>query len=320
MLKMFLISGGNADGATTYAAQVRLTSTRPIIVLEDFEHVLSAVDCTPDSIRLSQPDAAPRSLDEIHALEGGHIITSHFGCNKPGERQPYRIVAVEDNSDSVLSLSVVPVKWKASFDSLEVEVGYSTTAHDLRTHDKLFRRRIKPRQVAAAYPFFNLSMPPPLTVPALTASASGSSYSFDVGHSLINTKIGPFQFPNSQTEVPLQIGCVNCTSFGTVDLSFGKFRFSDTDGVSGQATVSATGLGAHVELSTSLSKSWQFTWPFYELQASHPFKIAGMLSINLGYADEIAGGYTLNGSVGMTYGFDMRVSEDFGLSPPKLYH
>ena len=63
---------------------------------------------------------------------------------------------------------------------------------------------------------------------------------------------------------------------------------------------------AHIELLTSLRDTWQFSYQLHGL--SYALELTDFAAVEFLYADVIAGGYDLSGSVAMNYGFDMRVS------------
>lgn len=72
---------------------MKVISDKPILVLEHMEHQLSTVKCSSGSIYLSKCDAlGSEGFDDLHELVGGHVITSHPGCNAEHERLPYGLV------------------------------------------------------------------------------------------------------------------------------------------------------------------------------------------------------------------------------------
>jgi hypothetical protein len=87
----------NGNGDTTYIAQVHVKSTQPILVVEEFEHLLHNVYCSDASVTLTfvsglDWDTTTAALDELVL---GHLVTSHEGCNLEDERATFRYVQEE---------------------------------------------------------------------------------------------------------------------------------------------------------------------------------------------------------------------------------
>ncbi|KAK4498277.1 hypothetical protein PRZ48_010935 [Zasmidium cellare] len=294
----------NDAGATAYGAKVRVLSDRPILVLEEMEDWVSALECSSSTIILSKHAAAASEVfDNLHGLVGGHVITSHSGCNAEHERLPYRVVAVEDNTPDTVSLSVIPATWKDSFKSIKVQFGYTTEGHELRAHSEV-RRRLQARQsdptdVVNAVP--TLTAPTPSDLP----DSDNTTGSVDLSASLTNK---PIPLPS---EIPIQLTCLDCRTFGSIDYSFGDFSIDHDLDITGTATVTAQGFGAHVNISAELKQSDNFLTPLIPgLALDSGIHIPGLGKASLTIGPFIAGGYDYNGSLAITsYGFDMRVPD-----------
>jgi hypothetical protein len=79
------------NGHSIFASQVKVASKKPILSLEDIEHHLEDVQCINGKISLKFADASSAADAQLacHGPEGGLIVTSHVGCNNPGERAVY---------------------------------------------------------------------------------------------------------------------------------------------------------------------------------------------------------------------------------------
>lgn len=77
------------DGKSTFASQVKVSSQKPVLTLEEVEHHLQDVECGDGTIKLHFVDTSS-ARDAKSATEGGLIITSHESCNKDGERAVFR--------------------------------------------------------------------------------------------------------------------------------------------------------------------------------------------------------------------------------------
>jgi hypothetical protein len=87
-----LIEENGWGGVQTFAAQVRVGSSMPIMNLEEVEHHLKDVRCEEGKMELSFVDmvAARDAYYACHEKNGGLIVTSHDSCNEEGERAVYR--------------------------------------------------------------------------------------------------------------------------------------------------------------------------------------------------------------------------------------
>jgi hypothetical protein len=67
---------------------VSVHSSRPLLLLENFESSVESITCNPSTIELRFIDKYP--VDTIEAvwdeLVSGYAITSHAGCNDEGAR------------------------------------------------------------------------------------------------------------------------------------------------------------------------------------------------------------------------------------------
>ena len=70
-------------------------------LLEQMDDWLSAINCSSGSITLyKHTDLDFAMFDDLHELAGGHVITSHSGCNAEHERLPYRSVGICTSRDT----------------------------------------------------------------------------------------------------------------------------------------------------------------------------------------------------------------------------
>src|ERR1700761_3463572 len=73
---------------TTFSSTVKLDSNEPILVLEEFDHLFTNVQCSQSSIDLtfSSKETKRAAVIAWGRAGKGKVITSHHGCNKPEER------------------------------------------------------------------------------------------------------------------------------------------------------------------------------------------------------------------------------------------
>ena len=77
-------------GSEPFGASLLMEAKHPALVLEDIEQFLALVQCSQSGILLKfhsreQSMAAEKAWNITDFL----VFTSHQGCNKDGERQPY---------------------------------------------------------------------------------------------------------------------------------------------------------------------------------------------------------------------------------------
>jgi hypothetical protein len=79
-------------GTQTFASQVKVSSRKPVLNLEEVEHYLQDVQCGDGKMKLSFVDSssARDAYFSCHNRNGGLVITSHESCNVEGERAVYR--------------------------------------------------------------------------------------------------------------------------------------------------------------------------------------------------------------------------------------
>jgi hypothetical protein len=174
-------------------------------------------------------------------------------------------VTVGDDDNSFI-LYTIPASWKSSFSTIDVKMYHTTESHKLRTHKELFRRQDTSATATIG------TETPTHSAPHPTATSTSDTNTLDLTSSLVDKKFLP---ENS----PIQIGCKNCSTYGSLDFSFVSFSLSPSleeilqspiemgdffDG--GEVTVVANGMGAHVELITNISlETGDFTFNLFEI-------------------------------------------------------
>jgi hypothetical protein len=80
----------NSRGSAFFA-QVNVESPTAFLLLEQVEHHLECVVCTPSMIELQFATISSyvAGKEVIQDLTGSYIITSHSGCNDMGARVPF---------------------------------------------------------------------------------------------------------------------------------------------------------------------------------------------------------------------------------------
>jgi hypothetical protein len=282
------------------AATVRLGSNNPILVLEEIEHLLYNVECTFGSIEISTADTMDENMrKQLHSLNGGHIITSHITCNDAAGRQAYRVLKTNQSTTSTVTLDVLAVSWKDknSFTSFSISLAREATrTYTVRNQPQISDAPDLSKRQGTAYGSSNFSFDVAPTIssygPLPSSPPTGSSHSFNLA------EIGPFynkqydlKLPGTLQPAPIAVGCVNCTFWGTVGVDFANFNYdfsTEDPSVSGTATLSAQGVGAHLALKTVMTDTWYFTFPLGR-SLSYALEIANVGEVQFGVGAFIAG-------------------------------
>ncbi|KAF2689267.1 hypothetical protein K458DRAFT_427471 [Lentithecium fluviatile CBS 122367] len=295
-----------------FAANVRVKSPTPVLFLEDFEHLAEDIVCLPGYITIEVHQGvdrieAQRKLLELEA--GGLVVTSHYGCNDHGERKVFKIGTVTvSKHEQVFLLTTEQTTWQTSFSKIDVEMYHTTESHTHRPHQELRRRQDSAPAGTET---------PTHTAPKPTATSTSEVNTLDLTHSLTDKKFLP-------EDSPVQIGCKNCSTYGSIDFSFLKFTLNPsleetlTGGLDfgdfwdgGEITLVAHGMGAHVELLTNISlETGDFSFNLYEVPLLLGVSIKGVGSAGLLYAPDVNVNYSINGSFEFTYGFEINVPND----------
>ena len=83
-----------------------------------------------------------------------------------------------------------------------------------------------------------------------------------------------------------------------MSIEFANFDYDlEEESISGTATMQANGVGAHMWLATNLTDTWYFTFPLKAL--SYALDISNFGEIEFAVGAFVAGGYEMQGSVGM---------------------
>jgi hypothetical protein len=71
-----------------FASKVRLHSKKPILVLEEFEELITEVKCDSAGIDLtfSNGESCAAAMAAWGSLGNASVVTSHEGCNLQDER------------------------------------------------------------------------------------------------------------------------------------------------------------------------------------------------------------------------------------------
>ncbi|MCJ1473347.1 hypothetical protein MMC13_001998 [Lambiella insularis] len=260
-LSLHYVEAETSSGHVPFSAHVHLGSSRPVLALEDIEHLIESVQCDADSARVTFNSAQHlwTVRDALSPGSGFALVTSHWSCNDEGSRVPYLVhESFYDEESSAVEFSIEPISWQNGFDSLRVDFGRDDhRSYSLRPHRHLQRRdysslanedsfaaasttgsasvsSVLVSSTTILTPTTNIAFP----TPASTSQPTATSIVQDIGSQLINTQILPSN--NSVLAaaqglvVPdgLSITCVNCTTSGSLELLTGSFLLNGDNSTS----------------------------------------------------------------------------------------
>ncbi|KAI1551098.1 hypothetical protein PtrCC142_001536 [Pyrenophora tritici-repentis] len=305
----------------TFASQVKVGSQRPVFTLEDHEHHLQDVQCSPDGIKLHFVDTSS-ARDARAATDGGLVITAHAGCNSESERAVYQVnnVSLSPN-ETVLDLAATRTTWDAAFDNLDIAFGHTKDEHLYRRHSDF--DKIRKRQSTLAIP---ADTPDNVTTALFDLTSELRDHVFNVKEFLKG--VADVDVP----DLPIEIGCKECSTRGKLALTQGAFKFDASqidlipdflqggdDGKSidkvitgGFMELVATGVGARVELFARPVRSGSFEVALFSVPIVG-FSIPGIGKAGAVFTPSIAADFEISGTLEVNYGLDLTVPDGSSL-------
>jgi hypothetical protein len=232
---------------------------------------------------------------------------------------PIRVhdVSFADDGES-LELSVTESLWQDAFDQFDISFGHTTDDHLFRRHADFARIRKKRQN-------FNVAIPG-------NAPDDVTTGTFDLSSELIDTVFPAESFLAGIQEIvpipqlPIEIGCKNCSTRGRLDLNQGAFNIDlsqidlipdifqgGDDGkeianlvTGGFIELVATGVGARIELFARPKASGAFEIALFPIPILG-FAIPGIGQAGASFEPRIAADFDISGGFELTYGIDVTV-------------
>lgn len=231
------------------------------------------------------------------------MIQFFFACVLP-RLTSCRVKKITVHKDDLMvELTVERMSWKKAFKSYSIEYGFSSEPHLLRRNDVL--RRSEPTQTLSQ-----------LQTLVPTSSPTATAVNVDLTHALINTE---FDLPVGPSLPVTSSGCKNCSTFGTMVLTQGKFEI-DLEALDADNNTAATKLikggfvemnfqnfGAYMELFTNLDATVDFSKSLLNNLPVLGFTIPGFGQAGFTFALDFIASFTLVAPVTLTYGFEVSV-------------
>ncbi|KAL4925726.1 putative GPI anchored protein [Aspergillus undulatus] len=327
----FYYIADDVEEESVFSATLDVKSQWPILVLEDLEAGLDSVSCEDSEIRL---EFASTVAEESFKTAIGDtpefvIVTSHAGCDPEGERSAHRVTEVSvDPKSHIIILYKARMDWHDAFSSTRVSFR--------RRHPSEIQRRgptaVKRQQTATQ------ASTPTESFPAAPSKVDGLNSSADTSFDELHTdlEIYPLDIPLADEvvpQLPVVVRCRTCSLEGSIELSQGQFsvgRDADDEGndadfeldeaigffSNSSVELAVNRLSSQIELELELSSKG----PLLELTTSlptiplTPFQIAGVLTFGPQIVPNIIITADLEGDVGFSYGFNVRVPDNSKVS------
>ncbi|KAH3919920.1 hypothetical protein HBH56_020460 [Parastagonospora nodorum] len=313
-------------GVQTFASQVKVNSHKPVLNLEEVEHHLRGVQCGQGKMHLSFVDAvsARDAFFSCRGDDGGLIITSHDSCNTEGERAVYSVNDVSFSEDGKsLDLSVTEASWQDAFDKFDISFGHSTEDHLFRRHSDFAKIRKRQDRFRVAIPE---DTPDNVNTGTFDLKSELIDFPFPFESFLAGLgNISPVPIP----QLPIEIGCKNCSTRGQIILSQGAIQIDASqidlipdfleggdDGkeisnliTGGFVELAAVGVGARVELFARPKASGAFEIALFALPVLG-FVIPGIGKAGAVFEPRLAADFSIGGGFEITYGVDIAIPDN----------
>ncbi|KAL8833849.1 MAG: hypothetical protein Q9170_004071, partial [Blastenia crenularia] len=324
------------------AAQVHVLTKIPTLNLEEIGHHVDDVQCFKGSVSLDfvSLSAKEAALEQFRPYEGFYLVTSHDTCNHDGERKVYLVSSVSsgDVKGLGLTLSVSPVRWKDSIQTIRIEYGKSEETYRIPYQGSIQKRQATSTSEAAAIAVTSTgaastAVDVTFPVPASSSTPTATSARQDLGFSWIDTPLLPPSFPgvdSSTLNAPLvphgvSISCKNCTVTGTIDILQASISGNATNSTAGSSgdddkfswdegsfTFEANGFSAHIEMEATVQPSatlLSYNAPLPDIGIPG-FQIPGIGVIGPVFRPIINIGTQISSELDFTYGFNLTVPDN----------
>ncbi|KAH6643594.1 hypothetical protein C7974DRAFT_347750 [Boeremia exigua] len=321
------------DGRETFASSVKVGSRKPILCLEEIEHLLEDVQCGNGGMMLHFVDESA-ARDARAAAHGGHggmgglIITSHHSCNRDGERAVYKVDDVSFAKKGVaLDLAVTEALWQDAFDNIDINFGHTRYDHIYRRHSDFMRARKKRQDDGLAIPMDTpdniIDVTLDLTSELLNRTFTAEDFVTGL-ESFINLPVVP--------TLPLEIGCKNCSTRGEIVITQGAIKIDtkqidfvpdffdggddgkDVNSIitGGEFDLAVSGFGAHLEMFARPVKSGSYEIALFPLPVLG-FVIPGIGQAGASFEPRISVDFDIDGELAINYGIDVAIPDGAGI-------
>ncbi|KAF2423085.1 hypothetical protein EJ08DRAFT_682444 [Tothia fuscella] len=328
-----------------FVSTVWVDAGKPVLVVEEFEHLFKDIRCGPSSIDLdfSSGNDCAAAMAAWGTIRNATVITSHEGCNLEDERAVLDLKSVEYTGPSRIRIHTGPTAWK-SMKSMSFDFGQSKHHYELRKRSHVAARDITQTvTTTVSAPAASVSVAAIVSTQIITSIVNGSAVSsayswptikalnlsaptssapfpsatplrFNLTSQKLNQEIALPVLPPPALPLNISIGCKNCTTSGSMEISSGVFVLEPNNILgNGQiiqnGTVSLTmvdGFQAHLQMGANVSASGEFEIPLFEVPIQG-FTIPGIGRAGLTFCTSITAEFNVSESMQLGFGFEVNV-------------
>lgn len=208
-----------------------------------------------------------------------------------------------------LEIAVTESLWQDAFDSFDITFGDTTSDHLYRRHANFQKRQDG----------YGIDIPSDTADDVKSVTFDLTSESLDTTFEAADFKSGLENFVDVP-DLPVEIGCKNCSTRGQVVLSQGAIKVdakkidSVSDGFSidniitgGYMELAAKGMGAHLDMFTRTAQSGSYKVSLFPLPILG-FVIPGIGKAGAAFEPIIMVDFNISKPLEVTYGVDLMVS------------
>ncbi|KAF1851563.1 uncharacterized protein K460DRAFT_413105 [Cucurbitaria berberidis CBS 394.84] len=316
--KVELAYADHYTGGPVMSSHIHLEADRPTLLLEDFDHHLTKVEChgSKMSVSVRSGQSYRMAKDACTSLVGGLLISSHHTCGDNGAHTIHRVINVSfDDKSSTIVLDLEESIIEKEFHTVTISFGQTDKHYIIHKYDRLYRRAPQSSTIKG------IGRPSSTFLAAPTESVvtqiENTVNKTDLGFDKINTTF--FEGEELESLNTIQLGCANCTAKGEMIVTTGKFKFDfgawfkgeDDDPVkSGFIQLDIKGFEMSIGLKATPSEKFKKEFTLARSPALGPgFNIPKIghfgVTISLVASIEI----TIEGAVELGFGFDVKVPD-----------
>jgi hypothetical protein len=286
--------GAHASGSV-YKSHFRLQVDKPILLLEDFDHLFQDVRCSGPimTITMLSSHVYKKARSVCEPLKGGMLISSHFSCGEDDQHAFYRVLGLDfDDGSSSITLELESRPFEKSFHSVKFHLGHSSERVSVHQHDRLFKRQDESTSSDATA---SSTAPAEVTGTYVTTMPLATSY--------MNSSI---------PDLPIDFGCTNCSTTGELVLTTVELELHDSDTdddyiKSGSIQFDLKGFNLNIGLRAVPSVSFTLPIPIF-ITPTFGYNV-GPAAVGIDFSLEIVLDVQASGGVELGFGFDVNVPD-----------
>ncbi|KIW76187.1 hypothetical protein Z517_10933 [Fonsecaea pedrosoi CBS 271.37] len=310
---------GDGQQRPIFLSSVQFQSDKPVLVLEQMEDFFADIQCSERDITiLFHTTAAFQEAKQLwRDLDSAYVVANHANCSDDGQRTTFQIRYITFEKDySVAILHTEKVTWQDAFHNFHLKFGHINEPHPPAQQPQHLDRR----QISDETTPTSTSAPLDLTatslIPTDASTATSTSLAIDLSHGVQDSWF-PDTVQSTGTQLPIKIGCKECSTNGTLSLAQGEWSIlspSDWIGVedltdivsAGNVQLAVEGFVAHVEVSIEPSLKGGMSLSLFKIPV-FGFSIPELGSGGILFEPTLSLGWELSGGIEMSYGFELKI-------------